>query len=88
MLNLFEEWIKEFYPKLHEKVITNQNNAEFVVKFLDESENDIVELFSAFDELAELFKDFNPNKISKKKNAEEYDIDDIINNFLKNNYLL
>lgn len=88
VLNLFEEWIKEFYPKLHEKIITNQNSAESVVKLLDESENDIVELFSALDELTALFKNFNPNKIPKKKNAEEYDIDNIINNFLKNNYLL
>ena len=50
ILTLFNDWLGEFYPKLG----TIKDNAEDIVNTLDETQDDIVELFEAIDELRKI----------------------------------
>ena len=50
ILTLFNDWLGEFYPKLG----TVKDNAADIVKTLDETQDDIVELFAAIDELGKI----------------------------------
>ena len=50
ILTLFNDWLAEFYPRLG----TVENNAADIVKTLDETQDDIVELFAAIDELGKI----------------------------------
>ena len=50
ILTLFNDWLAEFYPRLG----TVKDNAADIVKTLDETQDDIVELFAAIDELGKI----------------------------------
>ena len=61
ILTLFNDWLAEFYPKLG----TVKDNAADIVKTLDETQDDIVELFAAIDELGKILG-VSDKSISKK----------------------
>ena len=50
ILTLFNDWLAEFYPRLG----TVKDNAADIVKTLDDTQDDIVELFAAIDELGKI----------------------------------
>lgn len=50
ILTLFNDWLTEFYPRLG----TVKDNAADIVKTLDDTQDDIVELFAAIDELGKI----------------------------------
>ena len=61
ILTLFNDWLAEFYPKLG----TVKDNAADIVKTLDETQDDIVELFAAIDELGKILG-MSDKSINKK----------------------
>ena len=61
ILTLFNDWLAEFYPRLG----TVKDNAADIVKTLDETQDDIVELFAAIDELGKILG-MSDKSINKK----------------------
>ena len=67
ILTLFNDWLGEFYPRLG----TIKDNAEDIVKTLDETQDDIVELFAAIDELGKILGVSDKNIKKKNENTIE-----------------
>lgn len=75
------DWFDTYYPEF--KTETVELNAADIIKTLDESKNDIVELIEAIGELAAIME----KPVVKKSNVKVMSADDILNNFLKSNHL-
>lgn len=75
------DWLDTYYPEF--KTETVELNATDIIKALDESKEDIVELIDAVGELAALME----KPVVKKSNVKVMSADDIINSFLKSNHL-
>lgn len=67
ILTLFNDWLAEFYPRLG----TVKDNAADIVKTLDETQDDIVELFAAIDELGKILGVSDKNINKKNENIIE-----------------
>ena len=74
-------WFDTYYPEF--KTETVELNAADIIKALDESKADIVELIDAVGELAAIME----KPVVKKSNVKIMSADDIINSFLKSNHL-
>ena len=74
-------WFDTYYPEF--KTETVELNATDVIKALDESKEDIVELIDAVGELAAIME----KPVVKKSNVKIMSADDIINSFHKSNHL-
>lgn len=75
------DWFDTYYPEF--KTENVELNATDVIKMLDESKADIVELIDAVGELAAIME----KPVVKKSNVKIMSADDIINSFLKSNHL-
>ena len=75
------DWFDTYYPEF--KTETVELNATDVIKVLDESKEDIVELIDAVGELAAIME----KPVVKKSNVKIMSADDVINSFLKSNHL-
>lgn len=75
------DWFDTYYPEF--KTETVELNAADIIKTIDESKNDIVELIEAIGELAAIME----KPVVKKSNVKVMSADDILNNFLKSNHL-
>lgn len=75
------DWLDTYYPEF--KTETAELNAADIIKALDESKNDIVELIEAIGELAAIME----KPVVKKSNVKVMSADDIITSFLKSNHL-
>ena len=67
ILTLFNDWLAEFYPRLG----TVKDNAADIVKTLDETQDDIVELFAAIDELGKILGVSDKSINKKNENIVE-----------------